>query len=89
MPPAREEPPDPRGGDGRASSPDAREAGRADFPRGATLNELAEVPGFKRNFDRAVQDGKITLAGDFAQAAADSVFETPTLPDPRCPIVTP
>ncbi|MFB7909726.1 alkyl/aryl-sulfatase [Kitasatospora sp. NPDC056076] len=54
-----------------------------------TLDDIAETPGFQRNFDRAVQDGRITLAGTYAQQAADSVFGTLTLPDPKFPIVTP
>ncbi|MGW3179249.1 alkyl/aryl-sulfatase [Kitasatospora sp. NPDC001119] len=54
-----------------------------------TLNELAMKPGFRRNFDQAVQDGTITLAGERAQESADAVFDTLTLPDPKFPIVTP
>ncbi|MFE0173327.1 alkyl/aryl-sulfatase [Streptomyces sp. NPDC059002] len=54
-----------------------------------TLDKLAETPGFKKNFDQAVQDRKITLEGENAQQAADSVFSTLTLPDPMFPIVTP
>ncbi|WP_424886874.1 alkyl/aryl-sulfatase [Streptomyces sp. XH2] len=54
-----------------------------------TLNELAETPGFKRNFDQAVESKTITLEGENAQAAADAVFGTLTLPDPKFPIVTP
>ncbi|WP_037824584.1 alkyl/aryl-sulfatase [Streptomyces sp. NRRL B-1347] len=53
------------------------------------LNELAEKPGYKNNFNQAVDDKKITLEGADAQAATDAVFGTLTLPDPRFPIVTP
>ncbi|QEU89628.1 alkyl/aryl-sulfatase [Streptomyces kanamyceticus] len=53
------------------------------------LDELAESPGFKENFNKAVQDKKIALEGDKAQAATDAVFGTLTLPDPKFPIVTP
>ncbi|MFD4536183.1 alkyl/aryl-sulfatase [Kitasatospora sp. NPDC058397] len=54
-----------------------------------TLDDLAQTPGFRHNFDQAVQDQRITLAGANAQQAADAVFETLTLPDPKFPIVTP
>ncbi|MFJ5953942.1 alkyl/aryl-sulfatase [Streptomyces noursei] len=54
-----------------------------------TLNELAETPGFKENFNKAVQAGKITLEGERAQEATDAVFSTLTLPDPKFAIVTP
>ncbi|MEU7182509.1 MULTISPECIES: alkyl/aryl-sulfatase [Streptomyces] len=53
------------------------------------LNQLAESPGFKENFNNAVQHKNITLEGDKAQAATDAVFGTLTLPDPKFPIVTP
>ncbi|GAA3013458.1 alkyl sulfatase dimerization domain-containing protein [Streptomyces lactacystinicus] len=54
-----------------------------------TLNELAERPGFKRNFDTAVEDKLVLLEGEHAQEAADRVFGTLTLPDPQFPVVTP
>ncbi|MFF2075038.1 alkyl/aryl-sulfatase [Kitasatospora sp. NPDC058162] len=54
-----------------------------------TLDLIAERPGFQRNFDQAVQEGLITLAGEYAQQATDSVFGTLTLPNPKFPIVTP
>ncbi|WP_224277788.1 alkyl/aryl-sulfatase [Streptomyces sp. LS1784] len=54
-----------------------------------TLDELAERPGFKHNFDTAVADKVVLLEGDHAQEAADQVFGTLTLPDPQFPIVTP
>ncbi|MEV7779665.1 alkyl sulfatase dimerization domain-containing protein [Kitasatospora sp. NPDC088351] len=54
-----------------------------------TLNEVAQTPGFRRNFDQAVRENKITLDGEKAQQAADAVFDTLTLPDPKFPIVTP
>ncbi|MFD7620724.1 alkyl sulfatase dimerization domain-containing protein [Streptomyces sp. NPDC059802] len=53
------------------------------------LNELAETPGFKQSFEQALQDKKITLGGENAQEAADAVFGTLTIPDPKFPIVTP
>ncbi|GGV09251.1 alkyl/aryl-sulfatase [Streptomyces spectabilis] len=53
------------------------------------LDELAEKPGYKENFNQAVDDKKITLEGADAQAATDAVFGTLTLPDPKFPIVTP
>ncbi|MEW2527457.1 alkyl sulfatase dimerization domain-containing protein [Streptomyces sp. NPDC047071] len=53
------------------------------------LNELAEKPGYRKNFNQAVEDKKIALEGADAQAATDAVFGTLTLPDPRFPIVTP
>ncbi|MER5297986.1 alkyl sulfatase dimerization domain-containing protein [Streptomyces lasiicapitis] len=53
------------------------------------LDGLAETPGYKKNFNQAVRDKKITLEGAHAQEATDAVFGTLTLPDPKFPIVTP
>ncbi|MFD7595772.1 alkyl/aryl-sulfatase [Kitasatospora sp. NPDC059812] len=54
-----------------------------------TLDDLAQTPGFRHNFDQAVEDRHIALTGANAQQAADAVFATLTLPDPKFPIVTP
>ncbi|MEV0445923.1 alkyl sulfatase C-terminal domain-containing protein [Streptomyces spectabilis] len=72
------------GGDRFAVTPDAT----IRLSRKA-LDELAEKPGFQKNFNQAVDEKKITLEGANAQAATDAVFGTLVLPDPKFPIVTP